>query len=117
MTTMENARPGAGSGTGVKQVGETGSHPTRLPPAWHEQAEWEGRHQYAEGYADGYAAAERAIAEEITRAIGVKPYDRRDVIRWLIRTIGQARPEPYSSPENGTTLGVAERDVIGRWAA
>lgn len=27
------------------------------------------------------------------------------------------RPEPYSSPENGTTLGVAERDVIGRWAA
>lgn len=27
------------------------------------------------------------------------------------------RPEPYSSPTNGTTLGVAERDVLGRWTA
>lgn len=27
------------------------------------------------------------------------------------------RPEPYSSPENGTTLGVDERDVSGWWVA
>ncbi|MDZ5441757.1 hypothetical protein U2F26_03295 [Micromonospora sp. 4G57] len=116
MPQTKNAPAGVASGEGIKQVGETSSS---VPPAWHEQCEWENAASYALGYADGYAAAERAIADEISRAIGVKPYDRRDVIRWLIRTVGQPaprRPEPYSSPENGTTLGVAERDVIGRAA-
>lgn len=113
MATNTNGRPG-GSGAAVEQVGETS---LTLPPALHEQVEWEGQWQYAQGYADGYAAAERAIAEEITRAVGVRPYDRRDVLRWLIRNIGDARrPEPYSSPENGTDLGLVERDVLGRAA-
>ncbi|MBQ0902677.1 hypothetical protein [Micromonospora sp. U21] len=116
MQPHEKSRP-RGSEAALQQVGET---TLSLPPALHEQAEWEAAHQYAEGWAAGYAAAERAIAEEITRAIGIKPYDRRDVIRWLIRTIGQPatrRPEPYSTPANGTELGVAARDVLGRWAA
>lgn len=102
------------AGAGIQQAGETSK--LSLPLAWHEQTEWEAGHAWAEGYAAGYAAAERAIADEITQAVGVKPYDRRDVIRWLIRTIGQPR-EPYSTPANGTTMTVAERDVLGRWAA
>ncbi|MFG3300992.1 hypothetical protein [Micromonospora chersina] len=113
--TQTQSRP-AGNGAAAEQVGETSSHATHLPAAWHEQAEWEGSWHYAEGYAAGWAAAEQAIADEITRAIGVKPYDRRDVIRELIGGIGQVR-EPYSSTANGTTLGVAERDAIGRRAA
>ncbi|WP_446218282.1 hypothetical protein [Micromonospora sp. IBHARD004] len=88
--TQTHSRP-AGNGAAAEQVGETGSHPTRLPPAWHEQTEWEGRHQYAEGYADGYAAAEQAIANEITTALGVEPMDRHKVIRWLIAGVGVAR--------------------------
>lgn len=111
MQPHEKARPGAGAG--IQQVGET---KLSVPLTWHEQCEWENAASYAQGHADGYAAAERAIAEEITQAIGVTPYDRRDVIRWLVRTIGQPR-EPYSTPANGTTLTVAERDVLGRWAA
>lgn len=115
MSQMMNARPGAEPEAGVKQVGET---TLSLPLGWHLQTEWEAEHAYAEGYAAGFAAAEKALADEITRAVGVKPYDRRDVIRWLIRTTGQARrPEPYSSPANGTDLGVAEREMFGRLAA
>ncbi|MEU7807891.1 hypothetical protein AB0B18_15705 [Micromonospora chalcea] len=116
MSAMENARPAA-NGTGAEQVEQTTSS---VPRAWHEQTEWEVAASYADGYADGWEAAERAIAREISEAVGVRAYDRREVIRWLIGTIGQPaprRPEPYSSPENGTTLTVQERDVLGRWAA
>ncbi|MFI7607662.1 hypothetical protein ACIBTV_21320 [Micromonospora sp. NPDC049366] len=92
MTQTQN-RPGPAKSEAAEQVGETGSHSTRLPAAWHEQAEWEGRHQYAEGYADGYAAAEQAIANEITEALGVKPLEPRKVIRWLVAGVGIARKE------------------------
>lgn len=87
MTTQANARPAA-NGTGVEPVGQT---TTSVPADWHEQAEHEGRWWYAEGYADGYAAAEQNIANEITQAIGVPPMDRHKVIRWLIAGIGGAR--------------------------
>ncbi len=94
MTTEANARPrGDGRGTGGEQVGQTSSHATQLPPGWHEQAEWEGQVQYAEGYTAGYAAAEQAIADEITRALGVKPLEPRKVIRWLVAGVGIARKE------------------------
>ncbi|MFI7429807.1 hypothetical protein ACIBPB_22675 [Micromonospora sp. NPDC049836] len=92
MTTEANARPAA-NGTGVEQVGQTSSHATHLPPGWHEQADYEGRWQYAEGYAAGYAAAERAIASEITEALGVRPMEPRKVIRWLVAGVGIARKE------------------------
>ncbi|MEV5689917.1 hypothetical protein [Micromonospora globbae] len=87
MTTQANARPGA-NGTGIKQVGET---TLSVPPGWHEQAEHEGRWWYAEGYRDGYAAAERAIADEIRAAVGIEPMDPHKVIRWLIAGVGVAR--------------------------
>lgn len=120
MTQMRQA-PGAGqaSGGSSEVMSATSSDATRFPLAWHDQADWEGQHQYGEGYRDGYAAgwaaAEQAIADEITRAVGVQPYGRRDVIRGLIAGIGRI-PEPYSSRANGTGLGVAERDAIGRAA-
>lgn len=93
-----------------------------LPVAWHEQAEWEAEFAYHQGYADGWAAAEQHIAAEICEALGRPPADAKAVIRWLIRTTGTTttryrRPEQYSSPANGTTLGIVERDVLGRWAA
>ncbi|MEV4215167.1 hypothetical protein [Micromonospora sp. NPDC049662] len=88
MSITQNARP-AVNGTGGEQVGETSRQPTRMPAGWHEQADWEAEHAYAEGYAAGWAAAERAIADEITEAVGVQPYKRGDVIRGLIRSIGQ----------------------------
>jgi hypothetical protein len=118
----EEGRPttGAPSTSTVSQTSYQGTGPDTirrgvLPDAWHEQAEFENAVSYDAGYRDGFAAAEQAIGEEIARAVGVPVADRRDVIRWLIRTTGQ--PEPYSTPENGTTLGVVERDVLGRWAA
>jgi hypothetical protein len=87
--TQTQSRP-AGNGAAVEQVGETTSS---VPRAWHEQADWEGRWQYAAGHADGYGAAEQAIANEITQALGVQPMEARTVIRWLIAGVGIARKE------------------------
>lgn len=61
---------------------------THLPLSVHEQVEWENAVSYEQGYRDGYAAAEQAIADEITAAIGVPPVDRSRVIRWLIAGVG-----------------------------
>jgi hypothetical protein len=58
-----------------------------MPDGWHEQCDWEGRWHHAVGYADGYDAALRDIAAEITAATGVKAYSARAVLRWLIRDI------------------------------
>jgi hypothetical protein len=106
----------AGNERGRPSTTRTGTPQTHLPLSVHEQAEYENAVSYAQGYRDGFAAAEQAIAAEIAAAVGVKPYSARSVIRWLVAGVGRV-PEPYSSPENGTTLGVAERDVLGRWAA
>ncbi|MFI7426090.1 hypothetical protein ACIBPB_03810 [Micromonospora sp. NPDC049836] len=117
MQPHEKSRP-AGNGAAIQQSDET---KLSLPLGWHQQTEWEGQWHFAEGFAAGYAAAEKAIAEEITRAVGVKPYSPRGVIRWLCRCIDldkrELRAEPYSSPENGATLTVEERDLFGRAAA
>ncbi|SIN26315.1 hypothetical protein [Micromonospora cremea] len=84
------------------------------PLAWHLQTEWEVEASYAQGYADGHAAAERAIAEEIIRAVGVKPYDRRDVIRWLVRTIDRPREAVQLAGQRyRPDLGVVERQMFG----
>lgn len=78
----------------------TQAPPLTMPTAWHEQVEHENAVSYHQGYQDGYAAAEQAIAEEITRAVGVPALDFRAVIRWLVRTTGDARPStPYGEQE------------------
>ena len=69
--------------------------PLRLPESWHRQTEWEADAAYAQGYAAGYAAAERDLADEIARAYGVKPYSAKAVIRWLIRSFDLAEREPF----------------------
>lgn len=113
MQPHEKSPSSLGVGGASQRAGQTsGTSVPRLPDAWHQQTEWEVAASYADGFRDGYAAAEKAIAEEIRRAVGVKAYDRRDVIRWLIRVIDQPR-EPYSSSANGTTLTVAERQSFG----
>ena len=89
----------------------------RSPDAVHQQAEWENAHSYASGWADGYAAGQLALVDEIARTIGVKPYSVKAVIQRLCRDLDLDQREPYSSPANGTMLTVQERDVIGRWAA
>ncbi|MFF4810563.1 hypothetical protein ACFY03_20350 [Micromonospora chersina] len=76
------------------KVGETS---LSLPVAWHEQCEWEAEYAYHEGYAAGWAAAEQHVADEICTALGRPPVDAEAVIRWLIRTTGDA---------TGTTRGV-----------
>lgn len=93
--------------------------PLSIPPALHEQVEWEGQWQYAAGWADGYAAGWQAVADEVARAVGVRPYTAKAVIQWLCRSIDldQRKPEPYSSSANGTELGVAERELFGRLSA
>ena len=87
MRPHEKARPVAG-GAGIQQVGET---TPSVPRGWHEQAEWEGEWQYAAGWAAGYAAGWQAVADEVARATGVKPYTAKAVIAWLCRSIDQER--------------------------
>ena len=89
MSTKTNGRPEA-NGTAGEQVGKSN---TRLPRTWHEQADWENSVSYAEGYAAGYAAAEKAIADEITTALGTRPMEPKQVIRWLIAGVGIASRE------------------------
>jgi hypothetical protein len=59
-----------------------------MPDGWHEQADYESGVAYAQGYTDGYAAAEQAIAAEVAAAVGVKPYSAKAVIAWLVRGVG-----------------------------
>lgn len=103
MDQTEDGRPGAGgAGTPAQQAGETCSQSTQRPDSlagWHAQCEWEGAHQYAEGWAAGYAAGWQAVADEVARATGVRPYSAKAVIAWLCRS---------------TDLGVAERELFSQ---
>jgi hypothetical protein len=60
-----------------------------LPDAVHEECEYEVGVSYVAGWQDGYAAAERAIGAEIREATGVDLPDAADVIKWLVRGVGQ----------------------------
>lgn len=62
---------------------------TTWPVAVHEQAEYESAVSYAAGWRDGYAAAERALADEIRQTTGVELPDATAVIRWLVRGVGR----------------------------
>lgn len=93
-----------------------GRSDTHLPDSVHAQIDWENDLHYALGHAAGYRQALADLADEWARATGEQPRTHRGTIRWLIRDM-ERRPEPYSSSANGTTLGVEERDVLGRWAA
>lgn len=41
-----------------------------MPPAWHEQTEWEAEVAYQQGYADGYAAANAEIVAQLAQSLG-----------------------------------------------
>lgn len=94
---------------------ESGRTATYLGDLAELYANWEAHRHEWQRTAEQRRAERRAVYDRYAAESGRPPYYGGPVDFETGRPL--RRPEPYTSPENGTALTVDERDALGRLAA